>query len=151
MPQITFYRQARIDGGTRMGVEVDGETVLGRFDELGRDDDPVLAWFLVVECRGDDLPTDGEAARNWLLAHGDELRPALANLADAMAAGIDFDLWPMRRTLLEPTAHRPFSAEVTCAAFRRGDGQRIAAQLADLSDHWDEYLTRLGQLQGATL
>ena len=32
MTTINFYRQARVDGGKRTGVEIDGETVLERFE-----------------------------------------------------------------------------------------------------------------------
>jgi len=41
MPTITFFRQARNDGGVRTGIEVEGQTVLSRF-EGEEADDPAL-------------------------------------------------------------------------------------------------------------
>ena len=40
MPNLTFYRQARIDGGIRTGIELDEDTVFEYFEEGGSEPDP---------------------------------------------------------------------------------------------------------------
>jgi hypothetical protein len=42
MSRVVFYRQLRMDGGYRTGLEVDGETVYGLFEEGQTDNNPRL-------------------------------------------------------------------------------------------------------------
>ena len=63
MPELDFYRQQRRDGAIRTGIEIDGETVLGRFEQVAEDANPVLAWWVDVRCKGRRLPDEPEAAR----------------------------------------------------------------------------------------
>ena len=42
MPQLTFFKQMRQDGGVRTGVELDGEVVLGMYSPAPDDSDPSL-------------------------------------------------------------------------------------------------------------
>ena len=41
-----------MDGGYRTGLEVDGETVYGLFEEGQTDDNPRLHWFVDLRCVG---------------------------------------------------------------------------------------------------
>ena len=71
MPNLTFYRQARIDGGIRTGIELDGDTVFEHFEEGGPEPDPTLLWFVDLRCQGPGLPDDPRQARDWLIDHPD--------------------------------------------------------------------------------
>jgi len=62
MPTITFYRQARRDGGIRTGIEIDQNTVLMRFDRGRKESDPALLWCVDVRCSGARLPREPETA-----------------------------------------------------------------------------------------
>ena len=57
MPNLTFYRQKRVDGGVRTGVELDGETVASLFEEGDPERDPALLWFVDLRCEGPDCRT----------------------------------------------------------------------------------------------
>ena len=50
MSKITLYQQERKDGGLRMGLECDGETLLHNFQEGSPDYDPVLLWCINIRC-----------------------------------------------------------------------------------------------------
>ena len=90
MKTIDFYRQARVDGGERTGVEVNGETVLEQFEPGDKEEDAALLWFVDVRCAGDSLPGEAESVREWLLEKGSIIQTRLREIANELPAGIDF-------------------------------------------------------------
>jgi len=141
MAKITFYRQARQDGGIRTGVDVDDATALERFEAGSTYDDPALLWYVDVRCQGKSLPNQAEGARKWLISNGALIRQSLKALADEVSTGMDSDVWPLRR----PVLHAPRGAriELACSATRRVDGREIAAVLRDIAVRWDRRLKNL--------
>ena len=63
MTKLTFYRQGRKDGGIRTGVEVNDESVLGRFEEGDKETDSALDWYVDIRCSVSKLGNDPEDAR----------------------------------------------------------------------------------------
>jgi hypothetical protein len=150
MTTLTFYRQSRLDGGIRMGIEIDGETVFGLFEEGQSQDNPVLAWFVNVEARGEALPNTPEEARAWFLQQGSEVQAVLFELADDLGPGLDPDVWPRRR-VYEGAADGGVLLEVTCSAMRRFAGQQIGAILRDLAQNWSMRVQELPAAAEASL
>lgn len=127
--KLVFFRQARIDGGVRTGVDLDETSLLHDFERGGDDDDPSLIWYIDIEFSGDDLPTRPDAARHWLLERAPQVSAALDQLADDLAAGIDFGSWPVRRTIANGFGGA--SATISCSAVRRIDCREIADHLIE--------------------
>jgi hypothetical protein len=139
MPTITFFRQARRDGGIRTGIDIDDHTVLSRFETGTRDDDPTLLWYVDVRCEGTRLPRDVEAARQWLLRHDDSIRQTLDALARQVPDGLDPSEWPLRTTKRLGGA----SVTIACSAVRRVEAREMAAILRDVAEHWTQRLDAL--------
>lgn len=135
MSRLTFFQQARADGGMRTGVELDGALLLHRFDEGTADDDPGLTWFIDVSFEGQRLPHESEPAREFLLARESEIAAALTQLSGEISTtGIDAGAWPLhRRTSVPPDG---VSMTLTCSAIRRLEGREIAGKLSDLARDW---------------
>lgn len=146
MSKLTYYRQKRMDGGTRTGVEVGGVTVLGRFEHDAEETDPVLRWYVDLRCEGARLPGDPEAVRNWLLDNAGLIRDALHALAEELRAGMDFDTWPLQWKV--PKGPRGVRMTIVCSVTRRLDARDIARVLADIAAHWEEVVG--GLLVGET-
>lgn len=143
MSKLTFFRQARSDGGIRTGVEIDDTLLLHRFQEGSREDDPSIAWFVDVRFEGPQLPHEAEDARAFLLARRDVVASGLLQLADELkTTGIDADAWPLTRPLSDPEER--VSAALVCSAIRRLDGREIAARLSDVAREWTMII---GELQ----
>ena len=135
MSQITFFRQARADGGIRTGVELDGNLLLHRLDEGAADDDPGLIWFIDVGFEGEGLPHEAELVRDFLLGRKSETAAALAQFSDEISAtGVDSGAWPLRRRV--PDSAGGVSVTLTCSAIRRLEGREIASKLSDLARDW---------------
>src|ERR1043166_6269077 len=96
MNKLLFYRQQRVDGGIRTGVEWNGETLLQRFDQ-GQDADPALRWYVDLLFRGKALPTDHEEAQSWLGEQADWVRDCLEELCGEIEVGFDADVLPLKR------------------------------------------------------
>src|SRR4051794_4076762 len=96
MAGLTFFRQARIDGGVRTGVMIGEFTVLHRFEEGSADHDPALIWSVDLRCNGSGLPVDAEGARRWLLEHEGIIRRGFVRFADELQAGVDVDPYPLQ-------------------------------------------------------
>jgi hypothetical protein len=141
MPTITFFRQARRDGGVRTGIDIDGRTVLSQFQQGWRaaDNDPALLWYVDVRCDGPRLPTDVDHARQRLLRHAGHVVQVLEALADKAPEGLDPSEWPLQ------TSKRLTGATITvaCAAVRRVEAREMAAVLRDVAEHWRERLASL--------
>jgi hypothetical protein len=144
MTTITFYRQARRDGGIRTGIEIDGNTLLSRFDEGGSDPDPAIVWYVDVKCRGKSLPKDSEGARRFLISHGATIRRAIASLADEIPAGIDPTAWPVRR---ETKSKPDVRIEVACSAVRRLEALKLSDTLRDVASHWSDLVESLAEVE----
>ena len=139
MTTITFYRQARRDGGIRTGIEINGNTALSRFDDGTADSDPALLWYVDVKCSGKSLPVDPEEARGFLIRHETQIRQAISGLADEIPAGVDPDAWPVRRTA---RAKAGFTIEVACSAVRRLEAVEIAQRLREVAMQWRDLVER---------
>ena len=151
MARISFYRQARRDGGIRTGIEIERHTVLGQFEEGTDEPDPVLTWFLNIECEGEALPTNPEAARQWFVAHAKELRGELESMAELLAVGLDVDSWPFRQKTFKRIEDEDVSIEITCSAIRRLEAQQIATQVRDVAERWEDLIRNLPALQELAL
>lgn len=147
MAKLVFFRQARIDGGIRTGVDLDETSLLHDFERGTDEDDPSLIWYVDIEFSGDDLPTHPDAARQWLLQRAPQVAAALEQLADDLAAGIDFGSWPVRRNIANGFAGA--SATISCSAVRRVDCREIAARLRAIASDWPAIIRRLPVMQEA--
>ena len=136
MRELTYYQQLRRDGGLRTGIDLDQETsLLSDFldgspelqdDPMG----PALVWFVDLRCRGDELPIESEAAREWFLEHVETFREGFARLADALV-GVDAS-----ETIRWADFPRPIpgvQAEIVCSATRRSDGRAFAETLREVA------------------
>jgi hypothetical protein len=152
MASLTFYRQGRIDGGIRTGIEIDQSPVLGRFEEGPDEFDPVLTWWIVLDCRGDTLPIEAEEARRWLLDHAEPIRGLLAEQADALSAGIDFDFDPYRTPpLADKIPGEDVLIELTCSASRRIEGQNLGLIMKSIAENWTEIVRNLPAVEEITM
>src|SRR5947207_6480872 len=94
MPKLKFYRQRRVDGGTRTGIDVDNEEMWHRFEEPPEAEaDPALVWYVDVRCHGPAVPAGREEARVWLLKNTPVIKRAFEQIADKLHAGYD-GRWP---------------------------------------------------------
>lgn len=145
MPAITFFRQSRQDGGTRTGIDIDGDTAFMQFDGSNEDSDPVLSWYVDVICEGGRLPFEPEKAREWLLKNASSIRNGFHELAEKLEAGMDIESWPLR---WEPSK-RPQGVRISivCCAVRRAAARNMTAILLELCDHWQEFVHGLPALQ----
>jgi hypothetical protein len=146
MRELSFYRQKRYDGGVRTGIELDGETILGIFDEGPPDeqDNPMgsaLLWYVDVRCRGEDLPDDAEAARGWLIEHAETILSGLYSLSENLAVGLD-DGGPIVWRDFPQSAQGVY-LEVVCSSIRRIGGLEISAVLKDIADHFVDIVQQL--------
>lgn len=144
MPTLSFYRQQRADGGVRTGLEIDGDTVLHRFQGGKGEDDPALLWFIDIRCQGPRLPKNPEQARQWFLDYGEMIRAGLRELAEELRAGIDADAWPVRRQL--PRMPSGVRVTLSCAAARRFEGLRVAVILHELAGNWQSQIQSLREV-----
>jgi hypothetical protein len=140
---ITFFRQARRDGGIRTGVELDGDTLFSRFDEGASDDDPAIVWYVDVKFTGRTLPHDPEGIRKFLVDCEASVARLLTELAASIPAGIDTTLWPIRSAAKVGTVR----VEVACSAVRRLDASRLAARLRDIAGRWRELVSGLAEVE----
>lgn len=145
MSKLLFYRQARRDGGVRMGVELDGELLLHRFEEGTAESDPSLLWFVDVACLGVRLGFDSEALRDWLLANKEAISEAIVAFASDLEVGIDANAWPVRKEF--PRAIPRVKLTISCSAVRRVDAREIATHLRQLARNWSRYITGLAAMQ----
>lgn len=149
MHELTFYRQGRYDGGIRSGIELDGKTtLLTDFQEGDTElhDDPLgsaLLWYVDLRCRGADLPTEPEEARQWLVRHSAVIQDGLNRFADAAAAGADGSFPLQWRDF--PQAPNGIDMEIVCSTVRRVTGHELGTILSETASHFQEYLSRLSE------
>ncbi len=144
MPNCTFDRQHRRDGGTRTGIELDEVECWHRFDHGPDDDDPSLAWFVDVRIAGQAVPDEPEALLAWLMRQQRTFTAGLRSLAEELAIGLDRGEWPIVRPLHDPPADT--SVEVAVSAIRRVDARQLAEVLNETADSWQPILASLDRL-----
>ena len=146
MTKVSFYCQARADGGMRTGISVNDENVFGRFDEGSATSQPYLRWFVDVRCEG-RLPADPGEARRWLIEHGAAIKEGLVSMANRVRAGIDVDAIPVAA----PVAGMPkgVKATIVCAASTIESAREISKALRGTARRWRALLSRLQTLQAA--
>ncbi len=145
MPNLTFYRQARIDGGVRNGIELDEDSVFEHFEEGGPERDPTLLWYVDLRCQGPGLPVDPRKAREWLIDNSDVICEGFSRCASEFEAGRDIDSYPL---LWSEFSGVPAGVDMTiaCATNRRTWGISLPLLLKDIELNWRE---RILQLQPA--
>jgi hypothetical protein len=135
MPKLVFYRQERVDGGVRTGVDRNGECILHRFDP-GADEDPVLLWYVDLRFEAKAVPNDAQDVRRWLHSNKAWIVKAIQASADDLVVGFDPDALPYERRSSESPPGMKMSVAVS--ATRRVPGRKLAAQLKNLAKRWDE-------------
>lgn len=145
--KLAFYRQARVDGGMRTGVDWDDTPLLHEFTPGSDDNDPALAWYVDVEFEGDTLPSGAEEVRRWLMRRGATVATSLRTVADELALGIDVATWPMKRSLGD--LPRGVHATLSCSAMRRIECREIGQRLRELADDWRKIIRRLPPMREA--
>lgn len=142
MPQLRFYHQQRIDGGTRAGLGIDNQPVLHRFHPGGEESDPALAWFIDVTVEGRGLPVDPDEARGWFMANARPIAAALRDAAKRLEVGLDDTAaWPYQIRI--DNLPRGIRGELRISAVRSLAEGELASQLDRLADEWDEVLQDL--------
>jgi hypothetical protein len=149
MPVITFYRHERQDGGIRTGIEVDKDTILGRYEPGPDDHLPYLTWFVSVDCEGETLPFRPEEVRQWLLDNSEPIRRGLLSCAEEVESGLDFHAGVQEREI----AGAPQGVKVTVAytAIRRFEGQRLAQLIRDVAENWEDRIQNMRETEAYTL
>ena len=141
MNEMTWFRQKRVDGAIRTGIDVNDTYVFHLFENESNEPDPVLLWFVDVRCKGARLPTKPEEARKWFLEHSEIVRAALLNLAEELRAGMDVDVPPLQRKV--PGAPRGVKMSIVCSVSLRIIGLEFASVLTNIAEHWEEHIRNL--------
>lgn len=128
----------------RTGVEIDGETLLERFERGNKTENSALLWFVDIRCSGGNLPTEAETARSWLLEKASTIQMGLRTLADELRTGIDFSA-PISRKI--SNAGKGVTIQISCSAIRRLEARDIASVLEEISSRWTLLLNRLEILE----
>ena len=138
MPRLVFYRQKRFDGGFRMGVELNEETILEQFEPGKNEPDPLLLWFVDVRCKGSDVPADAVASPQWLLSTGSIISEGLTRFADHLRrVGVDIDGDTLQWSEF-PDDNDGVERKIVCSASRRFNAVEIAEIVDDIRDHWSD-------------
>ena len=146
MPKIVFYRQLRMDGGVRTGLEVDGETAYGLFEEGQTDDNPRLRWVVDLRCVGPRLPTSARGARNWLLKNTSVIADGFKRCSQDLRAGIDPDVNVVRWKDFEAVPES-VQMEIVFTAARREDAIGMADVLARIGSNWERLVRMLAPVR----
>lgn len=140
MSVLKFFKNARNDGGVRTGIALDDEVVLEDFKE-GREPDPALLWYVDLVFESDNIPSDIEEIRAWLLAQRPWVATALEEISSKLEIGIDQDWSPFSYVLGH--APRGVKATLTGAAMRRVRVVDFAEHLRGIKEQWTRELRRL--------
>lgn len=142
MDKVIFYYQERQDGGTRTGLEGNDASLLESFQAGSDERDPLIVWYVEVECHGEfgDLAALG-AGREWLYRYGGGVRKALQSAANRLGAGLDVELEPWKWDV--PDMSETISATVVVSATRRLAALEVAKKLRTLDMDWDRLIQRL--------
>jgi hypothetical protein len=141
MGKLTFYRQVRADGGIRMGLDVDDDSLAHHFEPGPDDDDPRLLWFIDIRCQGKKVPTTFDDGADWLRENSKRIKSALSDLANELAPGIDSDIVPGRTMV--PGMPPGAKIEIVFTATKRVLARDMAKHLREFRDHFEDYLDTL--------
>lgn len=144
MPNLTFYRQKRSDGGVRTGIQIDNDTVFSHFEEVDEEYDPTLLWYVDLRCQGQGLPDDPEAARQWLLDHEEIIEQGFERYAQEIRTGFDPDLYPLEWGHFD-NLPEGVQARIVCSAIRRIDALNFSEVLRDIGAHWRDRIEDLAR------
>jgi hypothetical protein len=142
MSELTFYRQKRVDGGIRTGIDLDGASICEDFEPGEAERDPALRWYVDLRCSGDGLPGDADSAREWLLEHDAMIREGFSRYAEELAAGSDQDDYPLQWSGFQALPPK-VRMSIACSAIRRVDARELNHVLLDIAEHWSERVGRL--------
>ena len=143
--KLTFFHQKRKDQAVRTGIEVDDELLAQKFIQGLHDHDSALLWYVDVRCTVDQsAPIELGEAKALLTKIGEPVRHALRAVADELRAGLDSDVWPLRRDVNDLPAG--IRAEVVCSAMRRITDGELSQVLGRLAGNWTEIITELSEL-----
>lgn len=144
MSTLTVFRQERIDGGIRTGIDYEGMTILETFISGNEDNDPALLWYVDVKFAGDHIPVGSpELIRNWLIQIGNHVQLGLDSVAAELTAGID-GLIPISRKLEIPIAG--LTVTVAATGIRRLSARAIGEKIREFAEQWREVLTSVQPL-----
>jgi hypothetical protein len=151
LSNLVYYRQGRVDGGIHTGIDGYDMPLLETFENEAPYDesDPVLAWYVEVRCKGQELPTTVEGARAWFLKNQERIRSGLVALAEELDVGLDVESYPY---FWRKFPSQPAEAHLTlvCSAHRRSNGIGLGRQVRAFADHFEEYLKRLSEVRPIT-
>jgi hypothetical protein len=144
MSTIVFFRQARIDGGIRTGIDANGAG-LEYYDGGSDDHDPALIWYVDLRAQGDDLPDSPEEARQWLLDNASLVTATYRLLTERLEVGMDPDVWPLQAENAQAPAG--VSLVAVCSCMQRVSARQMSKTVLEIAEHWKDYLDRLPQVQ----
>lgn len=140
MAKVVFFRNARQDGGVRTGIEIDGQAVWHQFSTGKGEVDPTLEWWVDVRCEGKNVPTDPDAAREWLMDESNHIADFVAQASkDIDPQGFDVGLNPFRREYKQPGVR----VAVLASAARRITSKKMGRVLTEIAKKWNDYLNEL--------
>lgn len=136
MSELIFYRQARIDGGLRTGIELDGEMLAERFENESSEPDPILIWYVELRCAGSGIPDTSAEAYRWLVDHSSTISEGFKKCAVETNVGVDPDIYPAQWGGFESTP--PDTRWVIAySALRRIDSRQMNQILAEIGSTWE--------------
>src|SRR6266568_8390513 len=133
MAKITFFRQARADGGIRMGLDLDGQCVAHHFEPGSDENDPRLIWFVDLRCQGRQLPRSAETAIQWLRGKASMIKAAFAELAHTLELGVD-DYIPQEHVL--KGAPKGVRMAIVYYSARRVAARQIRRHVRETGERW---------------
>jgi hypothetical protein len=140
--KLTFFHQKRQDQAVRAGIEVDDELMAEKFIPGLPDHNSALLWYVDLRCAIDQpAPTDLGNARALLLDIGEPVQRTLFSVADELSAGLDSDLWPLRRVV--PSLPAGIRAEVVCSAMRRVADGELSQAVRELAQNWQVMINEM--------
>jgi hypothetical protein len=146
MASVTFFRQQRVDGGIRTGIDFEGITLLESFTPGGDEDDPVLLWYVDVQLEGVIPVRSPEHLRRWLSELTGTLQPFLDRVADEMDAGADGE-WPVRRSF--DLNAGDLRLTVSATGVRRLAARQLGERVREIGQRWREFVEALHPLSSA--
>jgi hypothetical protein len=145
MTKLSFFHQKRKDEAVRTGVEVDSDLVLERFVPGDGENDSALVWYIDVRCTTESaIEADAETVRSFFLDLAGPIGSGLRSAAEDLRAGLDADLWPIRRPI--QSMPRGVHGEIVCSAMRRVTDGELSRVLQNLADVWAVTLTQLPEV-----
>ena len=140
MSKLVFFRQGRVDGGIRTGIDIDG-TTFDHFESGIGEHDPALAWFVDLRLEGNSVPAQPERARQWLLDHKSLVNEAYTAVSRRLQVGMDPDVWPLQCEA--PNAPPGVHITTVCSSTATTTAREIGATILDIAQHWEDYLDQV--------